>query len=70
MKWRIPAEKEDWAYVDDAGNVVDVLKYDNAKVTYTNQAGVPLGKEFNAARKAIETGSVPKGGPVQEKLAL
>ena len=67
MNWKLSAEQNCWQYCDERGKIVATLRWDNPNQVYRDGEGNSLGREFNAARKLIETGNVPQS---QGRLAL
>ena len=68
MKWELSADQSEWQYTDHRRTVMATLRWDNANLVYRDGEGRSLGREFNGARKLVETGNVPQES--QGRLAL
>ena len=68
MNWKLSPDEKTWEYRDESGALVDSLIWDSFAVTYRDREGRRLGREFNAARAAVESGHKP--AEEQGRLAL
>ena len=62
MTWTLDYNRDTnvaiWEYRNDAGEIVNTLRWNNSANRHEDGAGNPLPREFNKAKEAIESGVV------------
>ena len=59
MEWKLAKDGSSLEY-RDGDTVVDTLGWNSAAGCYVNRAGERMGREFNDARRAVESGVKPE----------